>query len=165
MTAPGVISWAGPTISVDVTVPDSKPVFVGVANTVDVEDDLQTTDRIVLDRLRLPWEVETEEVTGRPFVPAAPTAIDWWIASALRTEEGGALVVATLVREDGYAIDDGTRVNWPADSEQEAFLAGDLYSAAVLRYFYQLLVYVPPAGTGTPFVMGHYGGVVAADGY
>jgi hypothetical protein len=54
VTAPGVISWAGPTISVDVTVPDDKPVFDGVANTVDVEDYLQTTDRIVLDRLRLP---------------------------------------------------------------------------------------------------------------
>jgi len=84
---------------------------------------------------------------------------------ALRTEDGGALAFATLVREDQYSIAEGTRVNWPDGSEQQAFLTGDLYSAAVLRYFHQLLVYVPPSGGQTPFVMGHYGGVVAADGY
>jgi hypothetical protein len=84
---------------------------------------------------------------------------------ALRTDDGGALVFGTLVREDRYSIAEGTRVNWPEGSEQQAFLVGDLYNAAVLRYFHQVLMYVPPAGGGAPFVMGQYGGVVAADGY
>jgi outer membrane murein-binding lipoprotein Lpp len=103
--------------------------------------------------------------TRIPGVTFSQTWEDQPVQYALRTEDGGALVFGTLVREDRYSIADGTRVNWPAGSEQEAFLVGDLYSAAVLRYFHQLLIYVPPTGAGTPFVMGQYGGVVAADGY
>jgi nucleotide-binding universal stress UspA family protein len=97
LTGAGVISWAGPTVTVDVTVPDAKPVFVGVANIVDVEDYLRDTDRLVLDELRIPWQVETERVAGRPYVPAAPTAVDWWIASG--SGQGGAITSFQLPEE------------------------------------------------------------------
>lgn len=93
---------------------------------------------------------------------------DWTsrpVEYALRTEDGGALVFATLERADRYVIDDGTVVDWPEGSEQEAFLAGALYSSATLRYFHQVLMYVPPEDGGAPFVLGQYGGVVEADGF
>jgi len=94
VTAPGVISWAGPTVSVDVTVPDDKPVFVGVGNTVDVEDYLLDTDRTVLRDLSIPWDATTERVDGRPYVPAAPTAVDWWLATG--SGQGGAVATFEL---------------------------------------------------------------------
>ncbi|CAN5195034.1 hypothetical protein BH24ACT12_BH24ACT12_13130 [soil metagenome] len=48
--------------------------------------------------------------------------------------------------------------------EQKAFLVGSLYSSATLRYFHQVLMYVPPEDSGAPFVLGQYGGVVGAEG-
>ena len=84
---------------------------------------------------------------------------------ALRTVDGGALVFATLVRVDRYRIEAGRAIDWPEGSEQEAFLSGRLYSTGVLRYFHQVLMYVPPASDDKPFVLGQYGGVVAGVGY
>jgi len=83
---------------------------------------------------------------------------------ALRTEDGGAFVFATLQRDDRYVIAEGTVVDWPEGSEQEAFLAGSLSSSATLRYFHQVLMYVPPQDGDPPFVLGQYGGVVQAEG-
>jgi len=84
---------------------------------------------------------------------------------ALRTVDGGALVFATLQRVDRYQITAGRAIDWPEGSEQEAFLSGRLYSTGVLRYFHQVLMYVPPESDDKPFVLGQYGGVVAADGF
>jgi hypothetical protein len=97
VTAPGVLGWAGPTVTVDVTVVDEQPVFVGVGNTVDVLDYLAETDRLVVTDLRIPWRMETERVPGRPYVPAAPTAVDWWIASG--AGQGGARTSFALPEE------------------------------------------------------------------
>ncbi len=83
---------------------------------------------------------------------------------ALRTDDGGALVFATLVRVDRYRIKPGTYVNWPEGSEQKAFLSGRLYTNGLLRYYHQLLMYIPPAGSGKPRVLGQYGGVVSGSG-
>jgi hypothetical protein len=84
---------------------------------------------------------------------------------ALRTVDGGALVFATLQRVDRYRIDAGRAIDWPEGSEQEAFLSGRLYSTGVLRYFHQVLMYVPPESDEKPFVLGQYGGVVEGVGY
>jgi hypothetical protein len=84
---------------------------------------------------------------------------------ALRTSDGGALVFATLVRVDRYRIEPGRAIDWPEGSEQKAFLSGRLYSTGELRYFHQVLMYVPPTSGGKPFVLGQYGGVVEGVGY
>lgn len=83
---------------------------------------------------------------------------------ALRTSDGGALVFATLVRIDRYRIKPGRAIDWPEGSEQEAFLSRRLYSRGVLRYFHQVLMYVPPTSGGKPFALGQYGGVVEGAG-
>jgi hypothetical protein len=84
---------------------------------------------------------------------------------ALRTVDGGALVFATLARKDRYRIDAGRAIDWPEGSEQEAFLSGRLYSTGELRYYHQVLMYVPPESDAKPFVLGQYGGVVDGVGY
>lgn len=83
---------------------------------------------------------------------------------AVRTSDGGALVSGTLSRLDRYEIAEGRYIDWPEGSEQKAFLSGRLYSTGELRYYHQILVYVPPDG-GEPLVLGHYGGVVDGIGY
>jgi hypothetical protein len=83
---------------------------------------------------------------------------------AVRASDGGALVFGTLSRLDRYEIAEGRYIDWPEGSEQKAFLSGRLYSSGELRYFHQILAYVPP-DDGEPLVLGHYGGVVDGIGY
>lgn len=82
---------------------------------------------------------------------------------ALRTADGGALVFADLLRVDAYSLSEGTVVNWPEGSEQQAFLTGKLYSGGQLSYIHQVLFYLPPEG-GKLRAIGQYGGVVDASG-
>jgi len=96
-TAPDVLSWAGPTVTVLVEVPDQQPVFVGVANSVDVNDYLRDTRLEQVDSYEVPWTVTTTEVDGEDFVPAAPTALDWWLAEA--AGQGGAALTFRLPDE------------------------------------------------------------------
>ncbi len=86
------------------------------------------------------------------------------VAWAARTEDGGALVFATVARTDRYRLRPGTAIDWPDGSEQEAFLSGRAYSQATLRYLHQVLLYVPPAGGGQARAVGQYGGVVSGSG-
>ena len=81
-----------------------------------------------------------------------------------RTEDGGALVFATMVRTDRYRLRPGTAIDWPDGSEQEAFLSGRAYSEASLRYLHQVLLYLPPSGGGQARAVGQYGGVVSGSG-
>ncbi len=83
---------------------------------------------------------------------------------ALRAADGGALVFGTLARLDRYQIKKGRAIDWPDGSEQKAFLSGRLYTTGELRYYHQILVYVPP-DVGKPVVLGQYGGVVDGFGY
>ena len=83
---------------------------------------------------------------------------------ALRAADGGALVFGTLARTDRYQIEQGRAIDWPEGSEQKAFLSGRLYTTGELRYYHQILVYVPP-DDGKPVVLGQYGGVVDGFGY
>lgn len=94
VTGPRVISWAGPTVTVAVELPDRAPVFVGLGNAVDVADYLGATRVQRVESFQLPWTVATREVGGRDFVPAAPTALDWWLAQS--AGKGGAAITVTL---------------------------------------------------------------------
>ncbi|WP_229051322.1 hypothetical protein [Aeromicrobium sp. Leaf350] len=97
VTAPGVVTWVGVQVDVLVEVPIGKPVFVGVGNTVDVENYLSNAARVEITSYGTPWDIETRSVEGEPNVPSAPTALDWWIVS--QAGLGGADVSLTLPDE------------------------------------------------------------------
>ena len=82
-------------------------------------------------------------------------------AYALRTEDGGALVFGTLLRQDTFTVDGGLRVTWPEDSPQRAFWPDGVVGTGSLRYAHQLVVYIPPEGADElPRTLGASGGVV-----
>ena len=84
---------------------------------------------------------------------------------AARTQDGGALVFATLLRLDTYVVKNGATVSWPDGSPQKAFLAEDINTSGRLRYYHQVLLYVPGNGGGKPRALGQYGGVVSGEGF
>ncbi len=80
---------------------------------------------------------------------------------ALRTEDGGALVLGTLLRQDTFTVDGGLRVTWPENSPQRTFWPDGVVGTGSLRYAHQLVVYVPPDGADElPRTLGASGGVV-----
>lgn len=97
VTAPKVISWRGVRVDVLAEVPVGKPVFVGLGNSVDVEDYVRDVRRLEVTKFRTPWDATTREVGERPVLPGAPTALDWWIADGAGL--GGARMSATLPDE------------------------------------------------------------------
>jgi hypothetical protein len=82
---------------------------------------------------------------------------------AARTRDGGALVFATLLRLDTYVVKNGVTVSWPKGSPQKAFLSNDITTSGKLRYYHQVLLYLP--AKGKPRALGQYGGVVSAEGF
>lgn len=97
VTAPDALTWAGATVTLVADVPDEKPVFVGVANAVDVEDYVAQIAAVRVDSLRIPWEVDTSEQDGESVLPASPVALDWWIDNA--SGMGGAALEFELPEE------------------------------------------------------------------
>ncbi|WP_040320075.1 hypothetical protein [Aeromicrobium marinum] len=97
VTAPGVVSWRGLQVDLLAELPVGKPVFVGVGNSVDVEDYLRDTARIEVTSFSTPWTVESREVDGDANLPSAPTALDWWIAD--QAGLGGAMISLPLPDE------------------------------------------------------------------
>ncbi|MEG9226321.1 hypothetical protein [Aeromicrobium sp. Sec7.5] len=97
VTAPGVVSIVGVQVDLLVEVPIDKPVFVGVGNTVDVQDYLQDTARVEVTSYEAPWTIETRDVEGQPNLPSAPTALDWWFVA--QAGLGGADISLTLPDE------------------------------------------------------------------
>ncbi|OUZ11282.1 hypothetical protein BHE97_05455 [Aeromicrobium sp. PE09-221] len=80
---------------------------------------------------------------------------------ALRTEDGGALVFGTLLRQNTFTVDGGLRVTWPENSPQRAFWPDGVVGTGSLRYAHQLVVYVPPDGSDEPpRTLGASGGVI-----
>lgn len=94
VSSPQVLRWAGPTVTVTAELPDDQPVFLGLGNTVDVADFFSQSGFERVDSLDLPWEVATTTVSGKPYVPAAPMAADWWIAQ--NAGQGGAQITVPL---------------------------------------------------------------------
>ena len=94
VTAPEVLSWAGLQMTVLAELPVNKPVFVGLGNTVDVDNYIKGTKHLEVDSFHLPWQVHTRVMKGRDNMPAAPTALDWWLADSAGL--GGASIDTTL---------------------------------------------------------------------
>lgn len=84
------------------------------------------------------------------------------VKHVLRTADGGALAFVTLRRLDTYEVKDGLTVSWPEGTPQQAFLSSGISSSGKLRYYHQVLMYIP-GGSGKPRAIGQYGGVVSAD--
>lgn len=84
---------------------------------------------------------------------------------ALRADDGGALVIGTLLREDTFEVEAGLRVTWPQDTPQRAFWPDGVIGRGSLRYYHQVVMRVPPAGTDdVPRTLGTFGGVVGSAG-
>lgn len=94
VTTPRVISWADVQVDVLAEVPVRKPVFVGLANSVDIRDYVSKTKRLEITKFRRPWTISTRAVEGNSNLPGAPTALDWWIASSAGL--GGASISTQL---------------------------------------------------------------------
>ena len=97
VTAPTVISWKNVEVEILAEVPASKPVFVGVANSVDVQAYLKGVRRIEVTSFETPWKPRMRQAAGRDALPGAPTALDWWRAHAAGL--GGAAIKTRLPDE------------------------------------------------------------------
>lgn len=82
------------------------------------------------------------------------------VEHALRTDDGGALVWMTLLQLDTYTVQPGIKVSWPDGSPEQAFLANGISGSGKLRYYRQVLLYLPGGSEGKPRALGHYGGVI-----
>lgn len=102
VTAPKVISWADVQVDLLAEVPVRKPVFVGIANSVDVQNYVGKTQRLEVTGFETPWNVHTREVKGKANLPSAPTAIDWWIEQSAGL--GGASISTQLPDETVSAV-------------------------------------------------------------
>lgn len=80
VTAPQVLSWSGITIHIDANVDPGEAVFIGLGNAVDVSDYVAEARYVKVTSYEHPWDIEHHTVEGRNGLPAAPTAVDWWIA-------------------------------------------------------------------------------------
>ncbi len=98
VTAPPTLSWAGVRIGVLAEVPVNKPVFVGLGNSLDVQNYLAKTARYQIDSYHTPWNLKAREVKGEvENLPSAPTALDWWLAQGAGL--GGASISTRLPDE------------------------------------------------------------------
>jgi len=97
VTAPTVISWKNVEVEVLAELPASKPVFVGVANSVDVQAYLKGVRRLEVTSFETPWKPHVRQAAGRDALPGAPTAVDWWLANSAGL--GGAAIKTQLPDE------------------------------------------------------------------
>jgi hypothetical protein len=75
------LQYVGPTLHLTVQREDGDPVFVGVANEVDVASYVAGHSRRVVSRVSLPWDPSAAETgTGLEPLPA-PGQQAWWIDS------------------------------------------------------------------------------------
>ena len=97
VTAPAAISWKGVQVDILAEVPVNKPVFVGIGNSVDVENYVKDTRRIEVTSFSTPWNLKVRNVDGREGLSGAPTALDWWLAGSAGL--GGARISTLLPDE------------------------------------------------------------------
>ena len=82
VTAPTVLSWKNVEVEILAEVSANKPVFVGMANSVDLQAYMKGVKRLEVTSFETPWEVRTRQAAGQDALPGAPTAVDWWRAYA-----------------------------------------------------------------------------------
>lgn len=97
VTAPTVIAWKNVEVEILAEVPASKPVFVGIANSVDLQAYVKGVRRLEVTSFETPWKLKTRQAKGRNALPGAPTAVDWWRANAAGL--GGAAIKTRLPDE------------------------------------------------------------------
>src|SRR5689334_21964558 len=97
VTARTVISWKNVGVEILAEVPANKPVFVGLANSVDLQAYLKGIKRLEVTSFDTPWNLKTRQTAGRNALPGAPTAVDWWRASSAGL--GGAAIKLRLPDE------------------------------------------------------------------
>jgi hypothetical protein len=101
LTSPDVLRWAGPTVTVTVDVDQDQQVFVGAANAVDVADYVGATQRTEITSYRLPWDISTRDVFGNQALPAAPGAVDWWVA---QSTGAGSATLSVELPEQAFSL-------------------------------------------------------------
>lgn len=98
VTSPKVLGWRGVTVTVLAEVPAQKPVFVGIGRQRDTQDYVRQVNRIQLQRFARPFSSHLVTRNGDDdHVPAAPTAMDWWLDSSAGV--GGARMETVLPDE------------------------------------------------------------------
>ncbi|MFT4299528.1 MAG: hypothetical protein QM597_07840 [Aeromicrobium sp.] len=80
----------------------------------------------------------------------------------LRNADGGALVFATLYRNDVFQVASGHTVTWPAGTAQAVLAPDGITGAGTVRFAHQVLVRVPP-GSGDIEVIGQFGGAISVE--
>ncbi len=89
-------------MQVDATLPDDRPVFIGLGNAVDVSDYTDGVEALVVDDIDVPFSLDAAEVSGGPALPAKPSSLDWWLASD--RGRGGAGLTAQLPAEPSQLL-------------------------------------------------------------
>lgn len=80
---------------------------------------------------------------------------------ALRTADGGALVLVAVRRQDRYLVV-GNPIEWPRGNPASAYESGPIRGSWTVTYIHQLLLYVPPRGGGKARLLGQAGGIIGA---
>jgi hypothetical protein len=83
VTVPRAIAYAGPRVDVTAHAQETgQHLFAGVAHDVDVRDFLSGVARTDITSVRVPLHLSTKAVEGSLDLPADPSSLDIWIASA-----------------------------------------------------------------------------------
>jgi hypothetical protein len=135
VTGDDTLDQSGPTVDISVTTPDGGPVFVGLANAVDVHDYLAGSPVTRVDSVSLPWTVETTEVDGRSAPLVDPSDVDWWLVSD--SGEGSASISFPLPDEvvDVVIMDPGRGGGFAADVTVDVEVPGLFVGAIAVAVF------------------------------
>jgi hypothetical protein len=83
VTVPRAIAYAGPRVDITAQARGTgQHLFAGVAHDVDVRDFLSGVARTEVTSVGVPLQVSTKAVPGALDLPADPSGLDIWIASA-----------------------------------------------------------------------------------
>ncbi|WP_405062846.1 hypothetical protein OG474_14745 [Kribbella sp. NBC_01505] len=80
VTAPDLLDRHGPTLRVSVT--GSKPLFVGIAQDLDVADYLSGAAHTRVIRYDVPSTISTQTMNGFTNKLTPPADLDWWVAKS-----------------------------------------------------------------------------------
>ena len=115
VTAPTVISWKNVEVEILAEVPANKPVFVGVANSVDLQAYVKGVRRLEVTSFETPWKVRTRQAAGRDAL--ARRAHRRRLVAGPRSRTGWRRHQDTAARRDGVGCDPLGRLIEPARLE------------------------------------------------